>query len=198
MHGRERGHSHHQPAVLHAFQADDEVGEVLHAGGFAVNDQHFKAGIEIEMRMARGDDEVVVLVLRFGQLLGDSEGVMVVNESDGADNGGIGRGGLSLAPAGRESGRERLRSDWCIRSSQWNGQSASTDRNRGQCRFCSVLPCALLHRKQLNGRTEWTGAYAGSSGLVTRIPAPFPRLAPGATPFARYAGSFPSRETTAA
>ena len=65
-----------------------------HARRFAVDDQHFKAGIEIEMCVARGNDQVVVRVLRFSQLLGDAVGVMVEDEGDGADDGGIGRGGL--------------------------------------------------------------------------------------------------------
>ena len=56
-----RGHGHHQAPVLHAFQADDEVGKLLHARRLAVDDQHFKAGVVIEMRMARGNDEVVML-----------------------------------------------------------------------------------------------------------------------------------------
>jgi len=58
---RMSGHAHHQAAVLHSFQADDQVGEVLHAGGFAVDDQHFEAGIMIQMRVTRGDNQVVVL-----------------------------------------------------------------------------------------------------------------------------------------
>ena len=44
--GVERGHGHHQPAVLHAFEADENVGEMLDAGSLAVDNQHFKAGID--------------------------------------------------------------------------------------------------------------------------------------------------------
>ena len=47
-----RRHSHHQAAVLHTLEADEQVGEVLDAGGLAVHDQDFKAGIVVEMRMA--------------------------------------------------------------------------------------------------------------------------------------------------
>ena len=36
--------------------------------GLAVDDQHFKAGLVVEMRVAGGDNQVVVFVLRFGQL----------------------------------------------------------------------------------------------------------------------------------
>ena len=80
--------------MLHAFEADEKVGEVLNARGLAVDDQDFKAGVVIEMRVARRDNQVVVLVLRFGELLGDAGGVMVVDERDGADDGRAGRGSL--------------------------------------------------------------------------------------------------------
>jgi len=92
--GIERRHGHHQAAVLHAFEAYENVGEVLDAGGIAMHDQHFKAGIVVEMRVTRGDQEVVVLVLYLGQLLGDSGGVVVEDEGHGADDGRVGRGGL--------------------------------------------------------------------------------------------------------
>ena len=76
------GHSHDQAPMLHTFQADDDVGKVLHARCVAVDDQHFKAGIEIEMSVARGNDEVVMRMLCFSQLFSDAEGMMVVNEGD--------------------------------------------------------------------------------------------------------------------
>jgi hypothetical protein len=52
--------------VLHAFEADENVGEVLDAGGITVDDQHFKAGVVVEMRVTRGNYQVVVLVLHLG------------------------------------------------------------------------------------------------------------------------------------
>jgi hypothetical protein len=64
--GVKRWHSHYQSAVLHAFEADENVGEVLDAGGIAVDDQHFKAGVVVEMRVTRGNYQVVVLVLHLG------------------------------------------------------------------------------------------------------------------------------------
>ena len=98
-----RGHGHDQAPMLHAFQADDDVGKVLHARRFAVDDQHFKAGVEIEMSMARGNDEVMMRMLRLGQLFSDAVGVMVVNEGDGAHNGGIWRSGrLSHQPVANQ------------------------------------------------------------------------------------------------
>ena len=90
----ERGHGHHQAAVLYAFEADENVGEVLDPGGISVDDQHFKAGIVIEMRVTRRDHQVVVLVLHLGQLLSDSRGVVVKDEGHGADDGRVRRGGL--------------------------------------------------------------------------------------------------------
>lgn len=90
------GHSHNQAAVLHTFEANNHVGEVLHARSIAVDNEHFKAGIVIKVRMAGGDNQVVMFVLRVGELLGDAEGVVVVDESDSADDRRVGRGG-SLA-----------------------------------------------------------------------------------------------------
>ena len=91
---RMRRNSHHQAAVLHAFEADENVGEMLDAVRLAVDDEHFKAGIEVEVGVARGDNQVMVLVLRFSELLGDAVGGMVVDKRDGADDGGVGCGGL--------------------------------------------------------------------------------------------------------
>ena len=88
------GDGHHQAAVLHAFEADENVGEVLDAGRLAMDDEHFKAGIVVEMRVTRGDNQVVVLVLRFSELLGDAVGMVVEDEGDGADDGRVGRGSL--------------------------------------------------------------------------------------------------------
>ena len=92
--GVERGDGHHQAAVLDAFETDENVGEMLHSGGLAVDDQYFKAGIMVEMRVARGDDQIVVLVLHLGQLFRDSRGVMVEDERHGADHRCVGRRGL--------------------------------------------------------------------------------------------------------
>ena len=47
----------------------------------------------VEVRMAGRDDQFVILVLEFGQLLGDAVGVMVVDEGDGADDRRVGCGG---------------------------------------------------------------------------------------------------------
>ena len=67
---------------------------MLNASRLAVDDQHFKTGIVIEVRVTRRDHQVVVLMLHLGQLLSDSGGVMVVDQSDGADNGRFRRGGM--------------------------------------------------------------------------------------------------------
>ncbi|SPE19865.1 hypothetical protein SBA5_250095 [Candidatus Sulfotelmatomonas gaucii] len=81
------GHGHDQAAMLHAFEADEDVGEVLHAARLAVNDQHFKTGIVVEVRVARGNDEVVMRMLRFSEPLGDAVRVVVEDEGNGADDG---------------------------------------------------------------------------------------------------------------
>jgi len=80
--------------VLDAFESNDQVGELLHAASLAVDNQYFEAGIMIQMRVARRDNKVVVFVLRFSQLLGDSKGMMIEDEGNCADDNGIGRSRL--------------------------------------------------------------------------------------------------------
>jgi len=41
--------------VLYAFESDENVGEVLDAGGTAVDDQHFKAGVMTEVQHEHHD-----------------------------------------------------------------------------------------------------------------------------------------------
>jgi len=89
-----RGYGHDQTPVLHTLEADEAVGELGHLGRFSVNDQHFKTGVVVKMRMAGGDDEFVTGVLHFSQLFRDAAGVMVVDEGDGAHHGRVRRGGL--------------------------------------------------------------------------------------------------------
>jgi hypothetical protein len=71
--------------VLHAFQTDQAAGEHFDLSGFAMNNEDLKAGIMVEMRMTGGDHEVVICVLKFGQLFCNAVGVMVVDERDGTD-----------------------------------------------------------------------------------------------------------------
>ena len=97
--GIEGGNGHHQAAVLNALEPDKKIGETLDAGSLAVNNQHFQAGIEVQMRVTRRNNQVVVFVLHFRELLGDPMGMMVENQGHGADDGGLGRGGpLSHQP----------------------------------------------------------------------------------------------------
>jgi hypothetical protein len=63
-------HGHYHAAVLYPFKADENVGEVLDAGRTAVDDEYFKAGIEVQVRVTGGNNQVMVLVLRLSELLG--------------------------------------------------------------------------------------------------------------------------------
>lgn len=49
-----------------------------------MDNEDFQARIMVEMRMAGRYDQFVILVLKFGQLLGNAVGVMVVDERNGA------------------------------------------------------------------------------------------------------------------
>jgi hypothetical protein len=90
---------HDEAAVLDAFEPDETAGELLDARGFSVDDEDLEAGIVIEMGMAGGNDEIVAGVLKFGEFFGDAVGVVVVDEGDGADHGGVG----GLGPLGDEA-----------------------------------------------------------------------------------------------
>ena len=98
-----------EAAVLDTFEADEAVGELLDLGGFAVDDEDFEAGVVVEMGVAGGDDEVVEGVLEVGELLADAVGVMVIDEGDGADDGGVGGGGLVADEAVADEIAEGLR-----------------------------------------------------------------------------------------
>jgi len=84
---------HDEAAVLDAFEADEAVGEALDAGRGAVDDQDLEAGVVIEVGVAGRDDQVVVLMLEAGELISDAVGIVVVDEGDGANDGGVGGGG---------------------------------------------------------------------------------------------------------
>lgn len=85
---------HDEAAVLHASEADHAAGKFFYLARLAVDDEDFEAGVVVEVSVAGGDDQGVVGVLEFGQLLRDAVGVMVVDEGDGADDGGVLAGGL--------------------------------------------------------------------------------------------------------
>src|ERR1700690_1898899 len=44
-----RCNGHHQAPVLHAFQPDQAPGEMLHLHRIAMHNQHFKAGVVVEV-----------------------------------------------------------------------------------------------------------------------------------------------------
>ena len=54
--------------MLDAFGADETIGDLLDFAGCTFNDDHFEAGIVIEMRVCRGDDDVVIFVLYVHEL----------------------------------------------------------------------------------------------------------------------------------
>ena len=50
--------------------------------GLSFNDDHFEAGVMIEMGRDRGNNPGVVLMLNVRQLLGKKAAVVIVNERD--------------------------------------------------------------------------------------------------------------------
>ncbi len=81
--------THDQPPVLYAFCADEAVGQLLDFSGLAAKDYHLETVFMVEMGMQSGDDDGVRLVLEIGEFFRQQTRVVVVNESDGADNKGI-------------------------------------------------------------------------------------------------------------
>jgi hypothetical protein len=102
-------HCLNQATVLHAFQPDEPVGKLLDLAGFAMDDEHFKAGVMVKMRMTGGDYQMMEGVLQVGELFADAMGVVIVDERDGADDGDIGRAGLLADEAIADEVAECLR-----------------------------------------------------------------------------------------
>ena len=94
-----RWNGHYEAAVLNAFEANEPIGELFNLGRLSVDDEHLKAGVVIEMRMAGGDDQFMVLVLHLGELFSDAVLLMVEDEGDGADYDGVRRRGLLVDEA---------------------------------------------------------------------------------------------------
>ena len=72
--------------MVDAFGADELVGESLDVFRLATENDHFEAGFVIEMGVQSGNDELVMIVLKIGKLFGQETGVVIVNESDGAND----------------------------------------------------------------------------------------------------------------
>jgi hypothetical protein len=75
--------------MLNAFQPNQAPCKLLNFSGFAVHDEHFKAGIVVEMSVAGGDHQLMMRVLQIGQFVGDAMHVVVIDEGHGTDYCGI-------------------------------------------------------------------------------------------------------------
>jgi cobalt/nickel transport system permease protein len=75
--------------VLDTLGADQGIRDFLDCPGFALDHQNFQAVVMIQMHMHRGKDVVKVRVLEIGKLLVQQAHVMIVNQSHGADDGGV-------------------------------------------------------------------------------------------------------------
>ena len=52
-----------QMAMLHAFERDQLAGKGLDRRRFSVHDQHFQAGVVVQMGVACGDNQIVMFML---------------------------------------------------------------------------------------------------------------------------------------
>jgi len=76
----------YKSSMLDTLEADKAVRELLHLNRPAVDDQDFEARVVVKMRMTRGHDQIVVLVLQLGQFFANAVRMMIVDKSDGSDH----------------------------------------------------------------------------------------------------------------
>jgi hypothetical protein len=60
------GRTHHQPSMLHALDADEQIGQLLNLLRFAFHHDNFKTSVVVEVSMNGGNDFTVVLMLYVG------------------------------------------------------------------------------------------------------------------------------------
>ena len=58
---RVRRNGHYQPSVLDALEPDEAVGKLSDARRLAVHDEHLEAGVVVQVGMAGGNHQIVVL-----------------------------------------------------------------------------------------------------------------------------------------
>ncbi len=73
--------------MMDAFRTDQEIRELAHAPGFALDYDHFQTGVMIEMCMCGCDNQILIRMLKIRQLLGQKPRMMIVDERDRTDNG---------------------------------------------------------------------------------------------------------------
>ncbi len=75
--------------MLNAFGADQSIRDFLDCAGFSLDYQNLQAVIVIQMHVHGGEDVVKVGVLKIGQLFIEQTHMMIVDQSNGADDGGV-------------------------------------------------------------------------------------------------------------
>jgi len=79
---RLHGNSLDQMPMLNAPQRDQLVGKLLNRGRPAMDDEHLQTGVVIQMRVTGRDNQIVMVVLKLGQLFADSMRIVVIDQSD--------------------------------------------------------------------------------------------------------------------
>jgi hypothetical protein len=62
--------THHQASMPDVYRTYQQVRQALNQPGLSFHDDHFEAGVMIEMRMDRGEDCFVVFMLNVRQFFG--------------------------------------------------------------------------------------------------------------------------------
>jgi hypothetical protein len=72
--------------MLYSLCADEALRQLLYFSRLAAEHHYLQTVFMIEVRMQGRNDDCVTLVLEIGKLLRQQPGVMIVNESDGAND----------------------------------------------------------------------------------------------------------------
>ena len=98
------------PALFHAPQGEQAVGDGLQAIGTATKHDNFEAQIMIDVNMQRGAHLLAELVLKVGQLLAEVAHVVVVDQGERGDGvHGLGHLGAPHFGAGQIAKQLRAR-----------------------------------------------------------------------------------------
>ena len=90
------GARHHQLSVLHPAQTENMIRKVPERAASALHDDHLETIVMIEMHMSGRKHFAAGVMLRVNQFLGQIRAMMIVNDSQCADDDFVLVGGLGL------------------------------------------------------------------------------------------------------
>lgn len=82
------GKGHDKTSVLHSLEPNKPAREYINLRGFALHDENFEAAIVIEVGVTRRYHEVMMGVLKLGELLAYPVCVVIIDKGDGSSHSG--------------------------------------------------------------------------------------------------------------